>query len=129
MARLATSGNQRLVVDAREIANPAPSYSVHTLSTLRAELPEHVGVTIVCPGFVQTDVSVNALTGDGTPLGSMDDAQAHGLSADRFAEQAIAAIAAGRREVYIAGPERRAILLQRWAPGLLARMLRRAKVR
>ena len=108
----------------------ASKHALHGFfDSLRAELPEHVGVTILCPGFVKTEVSVNALTGDGSALGQMDDAQANGLSADRFAEQAIAAIAAGRREVYIAGPERRAILLQRWAPGLLARILRRAKVR
>lgn len=108
----------------------ASKHALHGFyDSLRAELPEHVGVTMLCPGFVKTDVSVNALTGDGSPLGAMDDAQAQGLSADRFAEQAIAAIAAGRREVYIAGAERRAILLHRFLPGLFARMLRRAKVR
>lgn len=40
-----------------------------------------------------------------------------------------AAIAARKREVYIAGPERRAIWLKRFCPGVLARMLRSAKVR
>ncbi len=108
----------------------ASKHALHGFfDSLRAELPEHVGVTMICPGFVQTDVSVNALTGDGSALGTMDDAQARGLSADRFAERALAAIAARRREVYIAGPERRAIWLQRFFPGVLARMLRRAKVR
>lgn len=108
----------------------ASKHALHGFfDSLRAELPERVGVTIICPGFVKTDVSVNALTGDGTPLGRMDDAQANGLSPDRFAEQALAAIAARRREVYIAGAERRAIWLQRFFPGVLARMLRSAKVR
>lgn len=108
----------------------ASKHALHGFyDSLRAELPEHVSVTILCPGFVRTDVSINALTGSGAPLGQMDDAQANGLSPDRFAERALAAIAAKRREVYIAGPERRAIWLQRFAPGILARMLRRAKVR
>ncbi len=108
----------------------ASKHALHGFfDSLRAELPEHVGVTLLCPGFVKTDVSVNALTGDGSPLGAMDHAQAHGLSAEYFAERALAAIAARKREVYIAGPERRAIWLQRWAPGLLARKLRSAKVR
>ena len=108
----------------------ASKHALHGFfDSLRAELPEHVGVTMLCPGFVKTDVSVNALTGDGSPLGQMDHAQAHGLSAECFAERALAAIAARKREVYIAGPERRAIWLQRFAPGLLARMLRSAKVR
>jgi len=108
----------------------ASKHALHGFfDSLRAELPEHVGVTMICPGFVKTDVSLNALTGDGSALGTMDDAQARGLSPDRFAEQALAAIAARRREVYIAGPERRAIWLQRFFPGVLARMLRSAKVR
>jgi hypothetical protein len=39
-------------------------------------------VTLAAPGFVKTKVSINALTGDGTSLGSMDDAQAKGISAE-----------------------------------------------
>jgi dehydrogenase/reductase SDR family protein 7B len=108
----------------------ASKHALHGFfDSLRAELPEHVSITMLCPGFVRTDVSVNALTGDGSPLGQMDQAQAHGLSPDRFAEQAWAAIAARKREVYIAGPERRAIWLHRFAPGILAKMLRSARVR
>ena len=69
------------------------------------------------------------LFGDGSALGTMDAGQAHGLSADRFAERALAAIAARRREVYIAGREGWAIPLQRFLPGVFARVLRRATVR
>ena len=108
----------------------ASKHALHGFfDSLRAELPEHLGVTMLCPGFVKTDVSVNALTGDGSPLGRMDDAQAKGLSVEYFADRALAAIAARKREVYIAGPERRAVWLHRFFPGLLARMLRSAKVR
>lgn len=39
MTRLALAGNPRFVLDAREINKPGPSYSVDTLSALRAELP------------------------------------------------------------------------------------------
>lgn len=108
----------------------ASKHALHGFfDSLRAELPETITVTMLCPGFVKTDVSINALTGDGRPLGQMDDAQAQGLSPDRFVEQALAAIVAKRREVYIAGPERRAIWLHRFFPGVLSRMLRSAKVR
>jgi len=108
----------------------ASKHALHGFfDSLRAEIPERVSVTMICPGFVKTDVSVNALTGDGSPLGRMDDAQAHGLPVEYFANRALAAIAARKREVYIAGPERRAIWLQRFVPGMLARMLRTAKVR
>ena len=84
---------------------------------------------MVCPGFVKTNVSVNALTGDGSALGTMDRAQALGLDVGPVAKRALNAIVARRREIYIAGPEGKAIWLQRFAPWLLARMLRSAKVR
>lgn len=108
----------------------ASKHALHGFfDSLRAEIPETVSITMVCPGFVRTNVSVNALTGDGTALGTMDDAQARGLHVGPVAERALAAILARRREIYIAGPEGKAVWLQRFAPGLLARMLRRARVR
>ena len=97
--------------------------------SLRAEIPETVSITMVCPGFVKTNISVNALTGDGRALGKMDNAQARGLDVGPAATRALDAIDAKKLEVYIAGPEGKAIWLQRFAPGLLARKLRSAKVR
>lgn len=38
MVRRAVAGNPRFTVDAREVEQPAPSYTVDTLTTLRAEL-------------------------------------------------------------------------------------------
>ena len=40
MVRLATCGNPRFTVDPREVGNPRPSYTVDTLTALRAELGE-----------------------------------------------------------------------------------------
>jgi short-subunit dehydrogenase len=108
----------------------ASKHALHGFfDSLRAEIPETVSITMVCPGFVKTNVSVNALTGDGSALGTMDRAQAHGLDVGPAAARALAAIDARKLEVYIAGPEGKAIWLQRFAPALLARMLRKAKVR
>jgi nicotinate-nucleotide adenylyltransferase len=39
MARLAVAGNPRFVLDAREVHQTSPSYSVETLATLREERP------------------------------------------------------------------------------------------
>lgn len=108
----------------------ASKHALHGFfDSLRAEIPETVSITLVCPGFVKTNVSINALTGDGSALGTMDRAQATGLEVGPVAAKALDAIVARKREVYIAGPEGKAIWLQRFAPGLLARMLRRARVR
>jgi dehydrogenase/reductase SDR family protein 7B len=108
----------------------ASKHALHGFfDSLRAEIPETVSITMVCPGFVKTDVSVNALTGDGSPLGTMDNAQARGLDVRSSAARALHAIDSRKLEVYIAGPEGKAIWLQRFAPALLARMLRKARVR
>ena len=108
----------------------ASKHALHGFfDSLRAEIPETVSITMVCPGFVKTNVSVNALTGDGSALGTMDRAQARGLDVGPSATRALSAVVARRREIYIAGPEGKAIWLQRFAPSLLARMLRKARVR
>lgn len=50
MARRAIAGNPRFVLDAREIERAAPSYSVDTLSALRAELPQNTSLVLFMGG-------------------------------------------------------------------------------
>lgn len=98
--------------------------------SLRAELhDENIKVTLICPGFVNTDVSINALTADGSRQGKMDKATRSGLSPDDFAVRAIRAISKQKREVVISRiPEKFAVLVKRFFPGLHARLIRRAAV-
>lgn len=112
-------------------AYAASKHALHGFfDSLRAELTDTgVGVTLICPGFVRTGVSVNALTGDGTPLGTMDEATAKGIAPAQLAKQGAQAIAQRRHEVYIGGRETWGILLKRLAPDLFTRFLSRAKVR
>jgi short-subunit dehydrogenase len=108
----------------------ASKHALHGFfDSLRAELPTRVTVTLVCPGFVKTDISMHSLTADGSPLGQMDRAQARGMEADVFAERALRAILQRRREVAIGGSEAWAVWLQRLAPGVLARLVRRVRAR
>lgn len=65
----------------------AYSASKHALQafcdSLRAEMDEHnVKVTLISPGYINTSLSVNALTGSGSTYGEMDPSTAEG--ADRF---------------------------------------------
>lgn len=100
-------------------------------NSLRAEVADQgVQVSVIFPGFVNTDVSVNALVGDGTALGSMDEAQANAMSADAFAEQAIAGLLAGDDYLVVSGAkEKLATLIGRASPSLLYRVVQRSKVR
>ena len=100
-------------------------------NSLRAELFEQ-GLTVATlfPGFVKTDVSLNALTGDGSALGTMDDAQANAMTADAFAEKAVKALLKEKNYIVIGGlKERLAALVSRLSPELLYKMVRKSKVR
>ena len=108
----------------------ASKHALHGFfDSLRAELEDQgILVTLAAPGFVKTKVSINALTGDGNSFGSMDDAQAKGISAEACAQKTIRAIARNKREVYI-GRESYAAYVKRYLPGVFARLIKKAKVR
>lgn len=89
---------------------------------------DNIQVTIVCPGFIRTDVSKNALTGDGTPQQTMDEATGAGISAENCAAQILKAVSKKQHEKYIGGKETIAIYLKRWFPGILHRVLRNSNV-
>ena len=98
--------------------------------TLRAEHHQDgISVTLICPGFIRTQVSINAVTGDGSPLGEMDQAQDQGMSPETCAKALFRAMKSKKEEVYIGGKETLAVYLKRFLPGLFSKILRSAKVR
>lgn len=98
-------------------------------NALRAELyNDKVLVTIVCPGYVQTNVSINAVTGNGSAQGTMDNATANGMPANIFAQKMLAAIAKQKEEVAIGGRETIGVWVKRISPRLLSKMIRTMKV-
>ena len=90
---------------------------------------DNIKVTLVCPGFVNTNVSKNALTGDGSKLDSLDEATENGLSAEEFAQKMLKAIYKEKFEVYIGGKETKGVLLKRFFPKLLHKLVLLSKVR
>jgi dehydrogenase/reductase SDR family member 7B len=86
-------------------------------------------VTIICPGFVRTNISVNALKGDGSTFGCMEAAQACGINPDVCAGKIVRAIEAERNEIYMGWKEKLGVYLKRFVPNLFARIIRKAKVR
>lgn len=100
-------------------------------NSLRAELFEQgLSVATLFPGFVNTDVSLNALTGDGSTLGQMDNAQANAMSAEKFAKQAVKALLKDNSYIVIGGfKERLGAWISRLSPELLYKIIRNSKVR
>ncbi len=96
---------------------------------LRMEVyKNNVSVAIICPGFVKTNISKNALTADGSGYNKMDDAIAKGMPPEKCAKKYLNAIANKKQEVIIAeGKEIIAPLLKRISPTLLTSVLKRLK--
>lgn len=101
--------------------------------SLRAELwkeSEDIHVTLVCPGWIRTNVTLNALTGDGSKLNEMDPTTDKGMQPRDLARRMVRAIEKQREEVYIGGSkERWAILVNQYFPRLFSKIVRKAKVR
>ncbi|MFT4975092.1 MAG: dehydrogenase/reductase SDR family protein 7B [Myxococcota bacterium] len=101
-------------------AYAASKHAVRAYSdALRAEVSRRgVQVTVICPGYIRTDISHSALRGDGTPKGEHDQAILSGLDPDIAAQRILTGVHRSRRELYIGGREIWAIYLQRFFPGI-----------
>jgi dehydrogenase/reductase SDR family protein 7B len=111
-------------------AYAASKHALHGFfDALRAEVhADGLHVMLVCPGFVRTEISLHALTADGSPQGSMDSGQATGMSPEDCAARILTGLDRRREEIVVGGRETRYLLLHRFFPGLLRRALRSSKV-
>ncbi len=109
----------------------ASKHALHGFfDSLRAETyRQHILVTLVTPGFIKTNVSLNALTADGKKLNQMDEAQEKGMSAEACARKIIRGIEKEKNELLMGGKEVLAVYLKRFFPNLFAKVIRKAKVR
>jgi len=85
---------------------------------LRAETSHQgVQVTTITPGFIRTNISVNALKGDGSEFGTMDDDVAEGMDVTRCAEVIMDGFRKGTPEIAVGeGMEMKALWLKRFFP-------------
>lgn len=99
----------------------AAKHALHGFfDSLRAELwreTRNIQVTLICPGWIRTNITLNALTGVGEKLNQMDRATHEGLTPLQFAIKMIRAIERRKEEVYIGGfKEIFAVRLKRFFP-------------
>ena len=108
----------------------ASKHALHGyFDSLRIELNNpNIHMMLACPGFIKTNVTINALTANGASQGTMDDAQENGMPAEVFAKKLIKAINNKKEEVYIGGKEVYGVLIKRFFPKLFSMMIRKAKV-
>ncbi|MCX2450580.1 SDR family oxidoreductase [Pedobacter sp. PLR] len=111
----------------------AYSASKHALhgyfDSLRSEVYDQgIHITIVCPGFIKTNVTLNALTPSGAPQGTMDEAQEAGMLPETCAKMIVNAVKLRKEEVYIGGKEVKGVWLKRFFPLKFSKYIRTAKV-
>lgn len=108
-------------------AYAASKHALHGFfESLRAEVAdEGLHVCMICPGYVNTNVTINALTGDGSPNKVKAESTANGLRPEVFARKALRAIAKEKKEVLIGGKEMITVYLQRFFPSILRWLVRR----
>lgn len=108
----------------------AAKHALHGyFDSLRAELwPSQVGVSLVCPGFIQTALPMAALQADGKAQGRMDAWQRQGYPVARCAEDILRGLARGQDEFCVGGKETLAVWLARFFPGLYRRMVTKVEV-
>jgi len=99
-------------------AYSASKHALHGFfETVRIELKkENINVTIICPGRVRTNISVNAITKDGKSYGIMDKGQLKGIPAEKCAVKIVRAIRRNRKEVYVGGSELLMVWIKKYFP-------------
>lgn len=106
----------------------ASKFALHGFfEALRAEESRNgIRVTMVCPGFIRTNVSIAALKADGSRHAVMDPDVANGMPAGECARQILAGVAHEKKEICVGAlREKGLVYVKRFFPGILAGMLSR----
>lgn len=106
----------------------ASKFALHGFfEVLRAEEEKNgIHVTMVCPGYIRTDISLSALRGDGGKHAKMDPGIEKGMPAAECARQILKAVARHKQEIIVGAKRERAMVyLKRLFPDFLARMVGR----
>jgi short-subunit dehydrogenase len=82
---------------------------------------------MVCPGFVKTDVSINAFEGSGALHQKMDPKTEKGMNPTECAHDILCGVAARKHEIYVGYSAAPIIYLRRFFPQLAYRILLRTE--
>jgi len=108
-------------------AYSASKHALHGFyeSLMLEEEKNGINVTIACPGKINTNISVNAISASGEKHGVMDHNQATGMSAGQCAKELIAAVRKNKKEVLIGNKEIKAVTLKRFFPKVFWKVIKK----
>lgn len=115
------SSVQGLIALPERSAYGASKHALQAFSdTLRAEVSSsNISVTTISPGYIKTNLSLNAYTGSGNTYGKMDKNTEEGFSADYVAERVLEAVVRkSNEEVICQFLPKIAITLRKYMPSL-----------
>jgi dehydrogenase/reductase SDR family member 7B len=91
------------------------------------EAKNNLRVTIVCPGKINTPISLSALNKNGEAHGKMDHNQATGMPVEECVQQLLDAVNKNKREVLIGNKEIKAVTLKRFLPKVFWKVIAKQK--
>ncbi len=99
-------------------AYSASKHALHGFfESIRAENKQYnINVSMIIPGRINTSVSNNALTKDGSQYGKLDEGQANSISPDAAAKIIVNGIIKGKKEILVGGKELLMVHIRRWLP-------------
>ena len=108
----------------------ASKHALHGFfESLRFEvLKNNIKVSLICPGKIKTNISVNAITSSGEKFGKMDESTVNGISAEECARQIIKGMIAEKEEIFIGGKEVIPVYIKRFIPGWFTRIMKGQKI-
>ncbi len=96
--------------------------------SLRAEESD-IDVSIIIPGRVQSNISVNAVGKDGKADGNMDPGQENGMPADECARIIVKALKKKKKEILVGNKELLMVHIRRFLPCLYYKMAKKVAAR
>jgi dehydrogenase/reductase SDR family protein 7B len=110
----------------------AYSASKHALfgfyeSLLLEESENGIDITLVCPGKIRTNISMNALSGAGEIHGKLDENQAKGMPVEACVNTLLKGVSKRKKEMLIGRSELIAVWIKRFLPSLFWILIRRQR--
>jgi len=105
-------------------AYSASKHALHGFfeTLLVEEKKSGIAVTLLVPGHIVTDVSINALTATGERYGKMDPGQARGMSVEKAVRKILRGVEKKKREVVVGKIDAWSVYLKKYFPGLFFRL-------
>ncbi|NDF60917.1 MAG: SDR family oxidoreductase [Crocinitomicaceae bacterium] len=91
------------------------------------ELNNNISVTMLCPGKINTEISKNALTGQGRTHNIMDHNQSTGMPVEKCVHKILVATKNQKKEVYIGNKEILVVYIKRYLPWLFWKIIKKQK--